>query len=342
MKKLSEIMKPVPMKSGFRMEGYWTWDGSVIKGDDGKYHMFASRWPKTLPMHPGWLIRSEIVHAVCDTPWGEFEFSDVVFEARGPEYWDGRITHNPNISKVGDTYVLYYTGSTHIWDCKDEEVTRDHPSVVMGRAQKRVGVAYSKSLYGPWIRSDRPILEARPGHDDAYLTSNPAACFDDDGNVFMIYKGRGYVSAEEHPYRFGQMKLLYAKGNNAFSLERTENNLMFGGVGGELEDPFVWYDNGYHMIAKDMEGDVCGVKFGVVHAFSDDGERWEVDKEPFLTRDILYEDGKIRHMGNMERPCILFEDGKPVCAYFSTSDGSFFGGFMDCKNTWVVAIPLGD
>ena len=168
------------------------------------------------------------------------------------------------------------------------------------------------------------------------------AVFDDDGNVFMIYKGRGYVSAEDHPYRFGQMKLLYAKGNNAFSLERTENNLMFGGVGGELEDPFVWYDNGYHMIAKDMEGDVCGVKFGVVHAFSDDGEKWEVDKEPFLTRDILYEDGKIRHMGNMERPCILFEDGKPVCAYFSTSDGSFFGGFMDCKNTWVVAIPLGD
>src|SRR5262245_12009882 len=34
-----------PLKGGFRLEGYWVWCGSVIKGDDGKYHMCASRWP---------------------------------------------------------------------------------------------------------------------------------------------------------------------------------------------------------------------------------------------------------------------------------------------------------
>ena len=48
----------------FESEGYWNWGSSVVKGDDGKYHMFVSRFPKSLPFHPGWMVASEIVHAV--------------------------------------------------------------------------------------------------------------------------------------------------------------------------------------------------------------------------------------------------------------------------------------
>ena len=45
----------------FECEGWWVWGSSVIKGDDGKYHMFVSRFPKSLPFHPGWMVASEIV-----------------------------------------------------------------------------------------------------------------------------------------------------------------------------------------------------------------------------------------------------------------------------------------
>lgn len=75
--------------------------------------MFASRWRNTLPMHPGWLLESEIVRAESETPEGPYTFQEVVTPARGAEYWDGRTTHNPHIMKCGDTYVLYYIGSTH-------------------------------------------------------------------------------------------------------------------------------------------------------------------------------------------------------------------------------------
>ncbi|HEX3086046.1 MAG TPA: GDSL-type esterase/lipase family protein, partial [Pyrinomonadaceae bacterium] len=34
---------PAPLNGGLRLDGFWVWCGSVIKGDDGKYHMFASR-----------------------------------------------------------------------------------------------------------------------------------------------------------------------------------------------------------------------------------------------------------------------------------------------------------
>src|SRR5262249_41603082 len=79
----------VPRNGGFRMDGYWVWCGSVIKGDDGRYHMFASRWPKDITFHPGWMTSSEIVRAVADRPEGPYVFQQVVLPARGAEYWDG-------------------------------------------------------------------------------------------------------------------------------------------------------------------------------------------------------------------------------------------------------------
>ena len=64
-----------PRTPAFECEGYWSWGSSVVKGEDGKYHMFVSRFPKSLPFHPGWMIASEIVHAVSDMPEGPYQFS---------------------------------------------------------------------------------------------------------------------------------------------------------------------------------------------------------------------------------------------------------------------------
>lgn len=128
---LKERMMPVPRNSGFRMEGYWIWCGSVIKAEDGRYHMFASRWPKTQPMHPGWIFSSEIVRAVSDTPTGLYEFAEVVLPARGAQYWDGRATHNPRIMKRGKGYVLYYMGSTHPFPDPRYQVKHEDPIVVV-------------------------------------------------------------------------------------------------------------------------------------------------------------------------------------------------------------------
>lgn len=97
-----------PRTPAFESEGYWTWGSSVVKGDDGKYHMYVSRFPKSLPFHPGWMVASEIAHAVADVPQGPYRFSDVALPARGAQYWDGRSTHNPRILKRGHKYYLIY------------------------------------------------------------------------------------------------------------------------------------------------------------------------------------------------------------------------------------------
>lgn len=316
------------------MEGYWIWCGSVVKGEDGRYHMFASRWSKDVPMHPGWLIQSEVVRAVADTPIGPFQFEEVVLPARGARYWDGMSTHCPHIVKNGDMYVLYYMGSTHPFADNDSMAAK----VITARANKRIGIATSKSVYGPWERRNAPIINTRPEYFDSYLTTDPAPCLLDNGKIYVMYKSRDYV--EDAKYTFGSMSFGMAK---ADSYDKTYTPLcsmpLFKNEI-ELEDPFIWYDeDGFNMMGKDMRGNVCGEAYGGVHALSKDGIHWEMQKDTlFYSRKVLWDDGVVRTMGNMERPFILFEEGEPTHVYFATSDGEF--GFMECENTWNMVIPL--
>jgi hypothetical protein len=166
------------------MDGYWVWCGSVIKGDDGRYHLFASRWPKDITFHPGWMCYSEIVRAVADKPEGPYKFQQVVLPARGAEFWDGRATHNPSITRHGDTYILFYMGSTHPFDDPPLGVKFEltDPRCIVARSNKRIGVATAKKLEGPWTRYDQPMLDTKPGTFYSFLTSNPAPVVHEDGS----------------------------------------------------------------------------------------------------------------------------------------------------------------
>lgn len=289
---LMERMLPAPINGGFKMEGYWVWCGSVVKGEDGRYHMFSSRWPKDVPMHPGWLLRSEVVRASADTPVGPFQFEEVILSARGAQYWDGLMAHCPMITKQGDTYVLYYTGTTHPFAPNQGSEGK----VTAARANKRIGILTSKSVFGPWERREAPIMQTRPGYFDNFLLSNPAPCVLEDGQVYLMYKTRSYStdSACAHSHMmFGMARA----DSYAGPYRRLRDTPVFP-ENAELEDPFIWHEeDGFHMMAKDM-------------------------------------------IGNLERPFILFEDGKPTHVYFATSDGDEETGFVGAQNTWNMVIPL--
>lgn len=340
--RLKERMQPVPLQGGFRMEGFWVWCGSVAKGEDGRYHMFASRWPKAFPMHPGWLLVSEVVRAVSDTPQGPYRWAETVLPARGPQYWDGRMTHNPHITRQGDKWVLYYTGSTHPFAdlAPGEELRPEDPRVIVARANKRVGIAVADHITGPWKRFPEPVLPVRPCHGDNMLTSNPAPCVEPDGSVLLMYKSRAYKQPPYTGLLHSAMKLHTARAlryDGPYG-ERSEEALFGQDV--ELEDPFLWRDGSvYRMIAKDMHGNVCGEKYGGAYAWSKDGKNWQLERgELAYSRRILWEDGRRELMGNMERPFLLFEDGRPICLFFAVSNGT--DSFRDATDTWNMAVPL--
>ncbi|WP_258525536.1 glycoside hydrolase family protein [Paenibacillus sp. YN15] len=323
------------------MEGYWVWCGSVVLGEDGRYHMFASRWPKSLPMHPGWLVSSEIVRAVSVFPEGPYTFQEVVLKQRGAACWDGKMTHNPHIVKHDGCYLLYYTGSTYEGSCcgEGEALTLEDTRVLAARSNKRIGLAVSKSVFGPWERMDRPILETRPGKFDSFLTSNPAPCVHPDGSVLLVYKGRGRTGPGLAD--FGRMNFGAARASHYRSTYISQTDApIFPEAECHLEDPFIWQSaEGYEMIAKDMDGRWCGEAHAGIHAVSPNGLDWRLcDPPQAYSRKVLWEDGAYRVMGSLERPFLLFHNGVPTHLFAATADGP--GGFTNASRTWNMVIPL--
>jgi hypothetical protein len=53
-------LQPAVVGGGFELPDYWVWCGAPIRGEDGRYHLYASRVPKEVVFHPHWLLRSEI------------------------------------------------------------------------------------------------------------------------------------------------------------------------------------------------------------------------------------------------------------------------------------------
>ncbi len=329
----------VPVDSGYRDDNYWIWGSSVVKGDDGLYHMYVSRWSRKLPFHVAWMTDCEIAHAVSETPCGPYRFSDVALEKRGAQYWDGQSCHNPKIYRHKDKYILYYMGSTHPFESLPESRLPDTTSkhCIVGRANKRIGIAVADSPYGPWERYDAPVLPTKPNTFYSFLTSNPSPVIHDDGSVLLMFKARAY---EGHVH--GHMTIGLAKATHYTGpYEVISEEPLFGpDKMGEIEDPSIWLDaDGYHMLAKDMGDSLCGEHHAGILLHSSNGIDWKLDEDPLAySRNITYDNGEEFCFGQLERAFPLVEDGKVTTLFFAAMDGP--GGFNNGTKTWNVAIPL--
>lgn len=322
------------------MDNYWLWGSSVIKDDQGKYHIFASRFPKSLPFHPGWMVASEIVHGVSDTPQGPYDFADVALPPRGAQYWDGKATHNPRVLKHNGKYYLIYIGTTHPFEEPDfDNLTLESKWSIVSRNNKRIGLAVADTPYGPWKRFDEPILKTKPGTFYSFLTSNPSPVIQEDGSVMMIFKGRGHKEPWGHTHM--SLGMAYAPSiEGPYKVINDDQPIFNVEKQGEAEDPFLWKDkDSYHIVFKDQVAKFTGEKGAGTLAHSPDGINWTVDKDPkAYSRTLEWEDGKIETQGQLERVFILFENNLPAYLFFATMDGP--GGFNNATKSWNMVIPL--
>lgn len=330
-------LRPAPVGGGFRMKDYWVWCGSVIKGEDGRYHMFASRWSKKIPFLPHWVTNSEVVRASSDTAEGPYKFEEVVLKQR-TGYWDGKMTHNPTIHKYEDTYLLFYTGTTY--DGKMPAVGSTEKSLMSGKAQQarsnqRIGLATSQSIKGPWKRLDKPVLDPRTGKWDALMTTNAAPCVLKDGSILLIYKSS---ANKTDLLRMGVAK---ASGLDQPFVRLSDNPIFnFDQSGDHVEDGYVWEEGGkLYIIMKDMQGGISGEKSGGIQASSSNGIEWEIcDPPQAYSRTIQWSDGRTITQGHLERPQVLIQEGKPTHVFFATDNGR---GNHELESTsWNMVIPL--
>jgi hypothetical protein len=307
---------PVPVNSGFRMPGFNVWCGSVIKAEeDGRYYMFASRWPVGAGYK--WALDSEVVLASSDNPVGPYQFEDVVLPTRGTRFWDGLMTHNPTIHKYKDTYLLYYTGTIYPYRNYD-----------VAWANKRIGLATSKSIKGPWVRRDAPILDPRPGRWDNQITSNPAPCILPDGKVILVYKSTRtghWAQGFDFDLRLGVAVADHFEGPYKYASD--EAILPFTGTkNSNIEDAYVWQEkDGFHLLCKvfDAGRDLIGEDDGGIHAVSPDGIHWKLADNPKgYSRTVHWSDDKTETMIRLERVQLLIENGIATHAIFAIVDSA--------------------
>lgn len=320
---------------GFAMEDHWVWCGSPARGEDGRFHLFASVWSRALPFAPNWVTNSRIVRAVADRPEGPYALADEVLPPRGKAFWDGRMTHNPTIARCHERWLLFYTGTTYAFDPPATRATDEEYRTA--RLNQRVGVAIANHIHGPWQRLDAPILSPRPDKWDALITTNPSACITPEGKILLVYKS---IDRERGgPLRLGVA--LAAKPTGPY--ERLTDTPLFGAGAANnysVEDPFIWHNGTcYEAIFKDMTGEICGEHHAGVHATSTDGVTWHIASQPqAYSRTIRWTDGHTSTQGQLERPQLLLQNGEPTHLFAATGDGP--GGFHNMTRTWNLVIEL--
>jgi len=305
----------VSKKSVFESDSLSIWGGSLVKGEDGLYHMFYSRWAKKLGWE--WVTYSEIAHATSASPLGPFKFKDVTLSMRDPAKWDGTTTHNPTIHKFNGKYYLYYMGNTG--DLKTPSTPGKPKLNWVHRNNQRIGVAVADSPNGPWKRFDTPVLDITKNDDnahDALMTSNPSVCQMADGKILMVYKAVG--KKEKLPGGGPVVHLVAIADNPTGPFKKyPEPIFTFKGERFPAEDPYIWYQDGkYRAIVKRA----IWTKniHALAHFESKDGIHWNQGKYFEITdRTITWEDGTIEKFEHLERPQVFIENGEPkvlLCA----------------------------
>lgn len=308
-------------------EGVIEWGGSVIKGEDGKYHMFYAKWaagckdriPEDVEKHRfcdfgGWLKYSEIAHAVSDNPNGPFKYTNTILKGTHKKGdWDEFTAHNPHIKKFGNKYYLYYIGTS-----QKEGFQSNFKSYIAGQ---RIGVIVVDKLEdlisGNFTRSTKPLVVPN-GEETHNRTVNPSVTQGADGQFYMMFK-----SYTEPSGKGGHMTHWIAKAATPDGDFKVAGN-VFNTHEYAAEDPFFWFDkkrNRYYAIVKNwaQAGGPLGEQMGCLSLITSETgvDGWKPATHSLVSnREFTNEKGELVKLNNLERPQLLLDDeGQPICLY---------------------------
>lgn len=304
---------------------YYVWGLSVIEWK-GKYHAYYSRW-KRKDQFKAWMTDCEIAHAVSTTPEGPFEFVNVVLKSRNSNGWDIINSHNPYCIVANGKICLYYISNDISQYNTNENGIVNQPDSTwlvsnrkLLRNSQRIGVAISDDPSGPFIRSEKPIVEP-DNVKFKNIAVNPSVVF--QNNQFtMIMKGDDI--AKDEWFRIQLVgKASNSSGPFEFSSKPVYNKA-------QTEDACMWYDkvlNSYYMVCHVMgKNELALFK-------SKNGTNWQPDERKiFVKKEFPLSNGTIWKPKRVERPFVLTDDtGKPIMLYVAISDKNVTGN---------IAIPI--
>ena len=143
------------------MAKYAYWDGKIIKGPDGKYNLFGSRWDQA-GGHAGY-PNSVAIHAVSDSPLGPYVDDGICY----PDNQGGK-GHNVTAIAMSDGRYGIVVSDTRPGD-----------------------LFLSSSLEGPWAFQGHIPIDSN-GHTTTRLTDNMSIMQRPDGRYMIVPLG-GFV-----------------------------------------------------------------------------------------------------------------------------------------------------
>ena len=343
----------------FSQDGYYVWCTSVIKGDDGKYHMFYSRWKHGKRLADddsmnhifngfrGWNKYSEIAYAVSEKIGGPYKYVKTILKGDGDtKKWDRFTMHNPQLRKFGSNYYLYYISNSYDSTLYAGNTTfsKDWKHWLQYNSTQKIGVLkfrnFKDLLKGNYERAVKPLVQ--PDSVRTFeVTTNPTVTQGPDGRYYMMYKSR--------KPNVGNMTFWMAVSN------RPDGPFNFAGevfTSAEMacEDPCIWYDKKrkrFYAAAKYYSNSqLLAPQFGaLVLITSKDGLKWEPAQYPLISlRELNMSDGSKVKLAHLERPFVVTDHmGQPIALFAAASVDEPSGAITNVKNsqnTFGVYIPV--
>ncbi|GAA3651216.1 glycoside hydrolase family protein [Flavivirga jejuensis] len=300
-------------------DNWWHWGIAPIYDTSNKLHVFMS----AIPNDGSWIKDSKIVHYTAKSPEGPYTFVDTTFTSKTHTY------HNPQVSRVNNTYVLVYLLKN-----------RETPNI-----NQEIGIATSKSLDGPWTESPHnPIIKASGKQGDGsniLHASNPTFIKDKNGKFRIYYKSITDAYGSE---RHREISLALSD-NIEGPYKNYENNplISYADKGLDIEDCYAFlYKGFYYMIVEDRKGvkDMLegkrndknkpgGWRPGLIYK-SEDGIYWGKPEVGYKTNEQYFGD----KLARTERPHILWKNGEPEYLFLACHDEDPSAGFFVKIEGW--------
>lgn len=278
------------------LESYTYWDGGIIKGDDGRFYMFGSRWPERLG-HEGW-FQSEAIYAVSDNLYGPYEDKGVLW----PDYYDGA-GHNVFSFCICENDPLYEEGYRYAVCVSDV-----HKGVgYAGYSPANGSIHIAKDIEGPWELVDN-------GNNGVMKTSRDMGLV----NVSIaVNPNGGYVAIN----RYGDIATTDSlKDQWTVHVKGLWSQVPGMPVSAQcVEDAVTWYSNGmFHIVVNKWDARIA------YYLTSENGiDGWQLHTGAAYTPDhdfIRYEDGTVNNWYKVERPNVYIENDTVKAMIFSVID----------------------
>jgi hypothetical protein len=280
---------PRDIKNGLEdpdLDEWCYWDGRIVKDDQGRYHIYASRWSQSFPHSTGWKQNSKGIHAVSENIMGPYEDKGLLW----PDWQEG-LGHNVIGLRMRDGRYAAVSSEVTPGDIFVSD-SPDGPFRHLGQ------IKVNPNGFHPGLAA----YQGGKGN-----MANVKILLRPDGRYMIVARSTAVMISDHNI--LGPYKIMSERVYKDYPELPQERN----------EDPTVWYSGGmYHIVYNHWPSKTSHhfTSRDGVHDWTYRGIAFKKDESKIFR----YTDGTVNDWEFIERPTAYVEDGHATHFIFSVLD----------------------